>query len=85
DVEKLHEGVGAGEGLGQIVLQFLPHLVAHVEGSTATQVRDDIYLVNVIGRARASERDSIQKLENLQLSTSNGKVVPLSAVANFRY
>ncbi|MGO6827383.1 efflux RND transporter permease subunit [Rhizobium ruizarguesonis] len=56
-----------------------------VEGSTATQVRDDIYLVNVIGRARASERGSIQTLENLQLSTSNGKVVPLSAVANFRY
>ena len=56
-----------------------------VEGSTATQVRDDIYLVNVIGRARASERDSIQTLQNLQLSTSNGKVVPLSAVANFRY
>ncbi|ANP89527.1 efflux RND transporter permease subunit [Rhizobium leguminosarum] len=56
-----------------------------VEGSTATQVRDDIYLVNVIGRAGASERDSIQTLQNLQLSTSNGKVVPLSAVANFRY
>ena len=56
-----------------------------VEGSTATQIRDDIYLVNVIGRARASERVSIQTLENLQLSTSNGKVVPLSAVANFRY
>ncbi|MBY4627788.1 efflux RND transporter permease subunit [Rhizobium croatiense] len=56
-----------------------------VEGSTATQIRDDIYLVNVVGRARASERDSIQTLQNLQLSTSNGKVVPLSAVANFRY
>ncbi|WP_434734220.1 efflux RND transporter permease subunit (plasmid) [Rhizobium sp. YTUHZ044] len=56
-----------------------------VEGSTATQIRDDIYLVNVIGRARASERDSVQTLENLQLSTSNGKVVPLSAVANFRF
>jgi len=56
-----------------------------VEGSTATQIRDDIYLVNVVGRAQASERDSIQTLENLQLSTSNGKVVPLSAVANFRY
>ncbi|MBX5039448.1 efflux RND transporter permease subunit [Rhizobium lentis] len=56
-----------------------------VEGSTATQIRDDIYLVNVVGRARASERDSIQTLENLQLSTSNGKVVPLSAVANFHY
>ncbi|MEB3046422.1 efflux RND transporter permease subunit [Rhizobium mulingense] len=56
-----------------------------VEGSTATQIRDDIYLVNVVGRAKASERDSIQTLQNLQLSSSNGKVVPLSAVANFRY
>ncbi|OWV81968.1 ACR family transporter [Rhizobium sp. R634] len=56
-----------------------------VEGSTATQIRDDIYLVNVIGRAKASERDSIQTLENLQLSSSSGKVMPLSAVANFRY
>ncbi|ARM92392.1 acriflavin resistance protein (plasmid) [Rhizobium sp. CIAT894] len=56
-----------------------------VEGSTATQIRDDIYLVNVIGRASKSERDSVQTLQNLQLSTSNGKVVPLSAVANFRY
>ncbi|EPE93823.1 efflux RND transporter permease subunit [Rhizobium grahamii] len=56
-----------------------------VEGLTATQIRDDIYLVNVIGRAKASERGSIQTLENLQLSTSNGKIVPLSAVANFRY
>ncbi|MBB4234605.1 efflux RND transporter permease subunit [Rhizobium esperanzae] len=56
-----------------------------VEGSTATQIRDDIYLVNVIGRASKYERDSVQTLQNLQLSTSNGKVVPLSAVANFRY
>ena len=56
-----------------------------VEGSTATQIRDYIYMVNVIGRAKASERDSIQTLENLQLSSSSGKVMPLSAVANFRY
>ncbi|RWX78767.1 efflux RND transporter permease subunit [Neorhizobium lilium] len=56
-----------------------------VQGSSATQVRDDIYLVNVIGRAAASERGSIETLQNLQIGTSNGKSVPLSAVANFRY
>lgn len=56
-----------------------------VEGSTATQVRDDIYLINVIGRAEATERGSIQTIQNLQLPTSNGKAVPLSAVAEFRY
>lgn len=56
-----------------------------VGGSTATQVRDNIYLVNVIGRARGGERSSIETLQNLQIQTSAGKSVPLAAVANFRY
>ncbi|MDR6820334.1 multidrug efflux pump subunit AcrB [Neorhizobium sp. 2083] len=56
-----------------------------VEGASATQVRDNIYLIDVIGRAAASERGSIETLQNLQLPGSNGKSVPLSAVANFRY
>ncbi|RWH76469.1 MAG: efflux RND transporter permease subunit [Mesorhizobium sp.] len=56
-----------------------------VEGATATQVRDDIYLVNVIGRAEAEERGSVDTLLDLQLSSSSGKVIPLSSVATFRY
>jgi multidrug efflux pump subunit AcrB len=56
-----------------------------VEGSTVTQVRDDIYLVNVVARAQLSERGSIETLQNLQLPATNGKAVPLSAIANFRY
>jgi len=56
-----------------------------VEGSAATQIRDDIYLVDVIGRAQTSERGSIETLQNLLLAGSNGNSVPLSAVANFHY
>jgi multidrug efflux pump subunit AcrB len=56
-----------------------------VQGSSATQLRDGIYLIDVIGRAAASERGSIETLQNLQIPGSNGKSVPLSAVANFRY
>nr|WP_281412833.1 efflux RND transporter permease subunit [Rhizobium sp. BK196] len=56
-----------------------------VEGSAATQIRDDIYLVNVVGRAQTSERGSIETLQNLQLAGANGNSVPLSAVANFHY
>lgn len=56
-----------------------------VEGSAATQIRDDIYLIDVIGRAQTSERGSIETLKNLQLAGTNGKSVPLSAVANFQY
>ncbi|CDZ69918.1 Cation/multidrug efflux pump [Neorhizobium galegae bv. orientalis] len=56
-----------------------------VEGSSATQIRDSIYLINVIGRAQDAERGSIETLRDLQLPGSNGKSVPLSAVAKFRY
>ncbi|MGJ7039008.1 multidrug efflux pump subunit AcrB [Shinella sp. BE166] len=56
-----------------------------VGGTTVTQVRDDVYLIDIIGRARAGERESIETLRQLQLPTANGTSVPLAAVANFRY
>ncbi|NVD41992.1 efflux RND transporter permease subunit [Ensifer sp. HO-A22] len=56
-----------------------------VQGSAATQVRDDIYLVDVVGRASEMERRSIDTLLDLQLQSSSGHSVPLSSVATFRY
>ena len=56
-----------------------------VGGTTVTQVRDDIYLIDVVGRARESERQSIETLRDLQLPGASGNSVPLAAVANFRY
>ncbi|AJY45516.1 efflux RND transporter permease subunit [Martelella endophytica] len=55
------------------------------DGTTATQVRDDIYLVDVVARANDRERGSIDTLENLELTSANGESVPLGAVAKFRY
>jgi len=56
-----------------------------VGGITITQVRDSIYLINVVVRARKQERDSIGTLQNLQIATGNGTSVPLASIANFRY
>ncbi|MGV1867295.1 MULTISPECIES: efflux RND transporter permease subunit [unclassified Rhizobium] len=56
-----------------------------VQGSSATQIRDDIYLIDVIGRAQGADRGSIETLKNLQLPGTSGNSVPLSAVANFHY
>ncbi|MDE5454834.1 AcrB/AcrD/AcrF family protein [Bradyrhizobium sp. CSA112] len=56
-----------------------------LEGMPITQVRDSIYLVNVTGRATASERASIDTLRDLQLTGLGGQSVPLGAVANLRY
>lgn len=54
-------------------------------GSTITQIRDSIYLINVVARATKDERQSIETLRNLQLPNSNGQPVPLGSIANFHY
>ncbi|KQP50241.1 MULTISPECIES: efflux RND transporter permease subunit [unclassified Methylobacterium] len=56
-----------------------------VGGRTITQVRDSIYLVDVIGRAQASERRSIETLQSLQVALANGSVVPILAFATISY
>ena len=56
-----------------------------LDGTSITQVRDSIYLVNVVGRATAPERASIDTLRDLQLIGLGGQSVPLGAVATLHY
>ncbi|MBB4952077.1 multidrug efflux pump subunit AcrB [Agrobacterium vitis] len=56
-----------------------------VQGSTVTQVRDGIYLINVVGRADNVDRSSIDKLLTLQVQSGSGTLIPLSSVATFHY
>ena len=56
-----------------------------LDGTSITQVRDSIYLVNVLGRATAPERASIDTLRDLQLIGLGGQSVPLGAVATLHY
>ena len=56
-----------------------------LNGTSITQVRDSIYLVNVVDWATAPERASIDTLRDLQLIGLGGQTVPLGAVATLRY
>ncbi|WP_130902960.1 efflux RND transporter permease subunit [Pseudomonas sp. Sample_23] len=56
-----------------------------VSGSPLTQVNDDIYLINVVGRAVDSERGTPETLRNLQIVTPSGTSIPLLAFATVRY
>jgi multidrug efflux pump subunit AcrB len=60
-------------------------LNAVLSGRTVTQVRDDIYLVDVRGRAEARDRSDLQSLRDLELATGDGHSVPLAQVATFSY
>jgi len=56
-----------------------------ISGSTITQVRDSIYLVDLVARADSGERSSIEALRNLQITTPTGASVPLREIARFQY
>lgn len=54
-------------------------------GTTVTQVRDDIYLTDVIARATDEQRVSLDTLRTVQVPLPNGQTVPLSQFATFEY
>jgi multidrug efflux pump subunit AcrB len=56
-----------------------------VSGSAVTQVRDDIYLVDVVVRATDQQRVSLATLRNIQVPLPGGRTVPLSQFATFEY
>ena len=58
---------------------------AAVSGITSTQVRDSIYLIDVVVRAQADERMSLETIRTLKIPLSNGRSVPLSELAKVEY
>jgi len=56
-----------------------------VTGAPITQVRDWIYLVDVIMRATDEERVSLSTLRNLQFALPSGRTVPLGQFATLEF
>jgi multidrug efflux pump subunit AcrB len=80
---RVHIDQDEARRLGVSTANIAAVLQASVTGTTITQVRDDIYLVNVVARAVDSERASFDTLASLQVSTPTGRMVPLSQFARF--
>jgi multidrug efflux pump subunit AcrB len=60
-------------------------LNAVTSGMVVTEVRDSIYLTDLMARATEEQRASLQTLKNLQVALDNGKTIPLSQVASIQY
>jgi multidrug efflux pump len=56
-----------------------------ITGMPITQVRDDIYLVDVVVRATDEQRASLGTLRALQVPLPNGRTVALGQFATFEY
>jgi multidrug efflux pump subunit AcrB len=60
-------------------------LNAIYDGSNLTQLRDEAYLVDIIARGDEASRRSVEALAGLQLTLTDGNVIPLRSVATFEY
>ncbi|MDN3568986.1 efflux RND transporter permease subunit [Paeniroseomonas aquatica] len=60
-------------------------LHAAITGTTVTQLRDDIYLIEVVARALPEQRLSLDALRSLQVSVPGGRTVALGTFASFGY
>ncbi|HXP96136.1 MAG TPA: efflux RND transporter permease subunit, partial [Telmatospirillum sp.] len=56
-----------------------------VTGTTVTQMRDWIYLIDVVARATPEQRMSLSTIRTLQIPLPNGQTVPLSQLATVEY
>ena len=54
-------------------------------GASITQLRDDIYLVDIIARAQDEQRVSLDTMQFLQVPLPSGRTVPLSQIARFEF
>ncbi len=54
-------------------------------GAPITQLRDSIYLVDLVARAQDEQRASLDTMQSLQVPLPNGRTVPLSQIARFEY
>jgi multidrug efflux pump subunit AcrB len=60
-------------------------LSALFTGVQVTQLRDDIFLINVVARGSTDDRESLASIRNLQLSLSDGRIIPLAALVTLEY
>jgi multidrug efflux pump subunit AcrB len=60
-------------------------LNAVLSGTTITEVRSGIYLIDLQARAQEDQRRTADTLRSLQLPLNDGRMVPLSEFATFEY
>jgi multidrug efflux pump len=56
-----------------------------VGGSAITQVKDSIYLIDVVARAGDSERRAVETFQGLQIAGRDGQPIPMSSIATIDY
>ena len=84
-VMRVHIDQDQARQLGLSSQEIAQTMNAIVSGTTVTQVRDSIYLIDVVIRAEQTQRTSLESIRSLQIPLHNGQSVPLRQIATFEY
>ncbi|AUB82657.1 efflux RND transporter permease subunit [Candidatus Thiodictyon syntrophicum] len=60
-------------------------LNTNISGTTVTQVRDDIFLIDVVMREQEGQRLSFASLQTLPVALPDGRSIPLNQIASFDF
>lgn len=60
-------------------------LAAVFSGRTITQLRDGIFLIDVVARGEKADRQSLESIQNLELARPSGTPIPLASLARLSY
>ena len=60
-------------------------LNTNISGTAVTQVRDGIFLIDVVTREQEGQRLSVASLQTLPVALANGRTIPLNQIATFEY
>lgn len=71
--------------LGITARDIASALNAIYDGIAITQLRDSAYLIDILARGNDTDRQSVEAISNLQLSSASGIVIPLRTVATFDF
>lgn len=84
-VAKLEVDQDKARALGISSQQLSRKLQAILSGFTVTQFRESDKLIDIVARARETERGSLGELRDINIHTSADKSVPLSQIAHIHY
>ncbi|RXG96595.1 efflux RND transporter permease subunit [Bradyrhizobium vignae] len=71
--------------LGISSQQLSNNINAVLSGTRITQLRDSVYLIDIVARAVPEERAKLETLRNLMIGAPGGRHVPLEQIATLSY
>jgi multidrug efflux pump len=82
---RLHVDQAKARQVGLSSTDLAQALNAVTSGLVITQIRDDVYLIDVVARGAASDRNSLDAIRGLQIQLKGNQSIQLSDLASFEY